>query len=131
VSLAKRDQEDQQQAELKKTLQTFRQILCEIRRLNVRRIAEQVNIDRETVRKISTENFDMKKFCAKMAPKQLTEEKSKEEFLGTKRITVLEQPAYSTALAPSDLFLFPKIKEILKESHFNVMITSGVTQWQL
>ena len=36
------------------------------------------------------------------------------EFLATKQIAVLEHPAYSPDLAPSDIFLFPKIKEILK-----------------
>jgi len=44
--------------------------------------------------------------------------KSKEEFLATKQITVLEHPAYSPDLAPHDFFLFPKIKEILKGRHF-------------
>jgi len=46
-----------------------------------------VNIDRETVRKILTEDLDMRKVCAKIIPKELTEEKSKEEFLATKQIT--------------------------------------------
>jgi transposase len=32
---------------------------------------------------------------------------------------VLEHPPYSTDLAPSDFFLFPKIKEILKRRHFD------------
>ena len=32
------------------------------------------------------------------------------EFLATKQITVLEHPAYSPDLAPSDFFLFPKDK---------------------
>ena len=41
------------------------------------------------------------------------------EFLATKQITVLEHPAYSPGLAPSDFFLFPKIKEILKGRHFD------------
>ena len=50
----------------------FRQILRENRRLTVRSIAEQVNIDRETVRKILTEDLDMRKVCAKMVPKELT-----------------------------------------------------------
>jgi len=45
--------------------------------------------------------------------------KSKEEFLATKQITVLEYPAYSPDLVPSDFFLFPKIKEILKGRHFD------------
>jgi len=41
------------------------------------------------------------------------------EFLATKQITVLEHPAYSLDLAPSDFFLFPKIKKILKGRHFD------------
>ena len=45
--------------------------------------------------------------------------KSKEEFVATKQITVLEHPVYSPDLAPSDFFLFPKLKEILKGSHFD------------
>ena len=55
--------------------------------------------------------------------------KSKEEFLATKQITVFEHPAYSPDLAPSDFFLFPKIKEILKEMHFDDIddIRSNIT----
>ena len=45
--------------------------------------------------------------------------KGKEEFLATKEITVLQHPAYSPDLAPSDFFLLPKIKEILKGRHFD------------
>ena len=41
------------------------------------------------------------------------------EFLASKQITVLEHPAYSPDLAPSDFFLFPKIKEILIGRHFD------------
>jgi len=41
------------------------------------------------------------------------------EFLATKQITVLEHSTYSPDLAPSDFFLFPKIKEILKGRHFD------------
>ena len=33
-----------------------------------------MNIDRETVRKILTENLDMRKLCAKIVPKELTRE---------------------------------------------------------
>jgi len=50
-----------------------RQILRENRWLTVISIAEQVNIDRETVRKILTEDIDMRKVCAKMVPEELTE----------------------------------------------------------
>ena len=48
------------------------QIVRENRRLTVRSIAEQVNINRKTVRKILTEDLDMRKVCAKMVPKELT-----------------------------------------------------------
>ena len=41
------------------------------------------------------------------------------EFLATKQITMLEHPAYSPDLASSDFFLFPKIKEVMKERHFD------------
>ena len=41
------------------------------------------------------------------------------EFLATKQITVLEHPAYSPDVAPSDFFLFPKIKKTLKARHFD------------
>ena len=57
------------------------QIVREIRRLTVKSIAEQGNIGRETVRKILTEDLDMRKVCAKMVPKEPTKNKSKEEFL--------------------------------------------------
>jgi hypothetical protein len=46
-------------------------IVHENRRLTVRSIAEQANTDRETVRKILTEDLDMRKVCAKIVPKDL------------------------------------------------------------
>jgi len=58
-----------------------RQIVRENRRLTVRSIVEQVNIDRETVRKILTGDLDMRKVYAKMVPKELTEEqKQRRDF---------------------------------------------------
>jgi len=49
--------------------------------LTVRSIAEQVNIDRETVRKTLAEDVDMRKKCAKIVPKGLTEEqKQRRDF---------------------------------------------------
>jgi transposase len=41
------------------------------------------------------------------------------EFLAAKQITVLEHPPYSPDLNPSNFFLPPKIKEILKGRHFD------------
>ena len=57
----------------------------------------------------------MQKWSQRSSPKN----KSKEEFLPTKQIVVLKYPAYSLDLAPSDFFLFPKIKEILKGRYFD------------
>jgi len=96
-----------------------RHIVRENRRLIVRSIAEQVNIDRETVSKILTEDLDMRKVCAKWSQRSSPKNKRKKEFLATKQITVLEHPAYSPDIAPNDFFLFSKIKEILKVRHFN------------
>jgi len=56
----------------------------ENRWLTVRSIAEQVNIDRETVRKILIEDLDMRKVCAKMVPKELTEEQKR------RRVTIYQ-----------------------------------------
>jgi len=58
----------------KENIAKIRQIVRENRRLTVRSIAEQGNMDRETVRKILTEDLGMMKACAKMVPKELTEE---------------------------------------------------------
>jgi hypothetical protein len=97
----------------------FRQIVLENRRLTVRVIAEQAIIDRETVRKILTEDLDMRKVCAKMVPITHRRTMSVRELLANKQITLLEHPLYSPDLTTSDIFQFPKIKEILKGGHFD------------
>jgi len=60
------------------------QIVRENRRLTVKSIEEQVNIDREAVRKILTEDLDMRKVCAKMVPKELTKEQKQ------RRVTIFQ-----------------------------------------
>jgi len=62
-----------------KQIAKFRQILRKNRRLTVRRIAEQVNIGRETVRKILTEDLDRRKMCAKWSQRSSPKNKNKEE----------------------------------------------------
>ena len=57
----------------------------------------------------------MQKWSQRSSPKN----KSKEEFLATKQITVLEHPAYSPDLAPVTFFLFQEIKETMKKRHFD------------
>jgi len=60
----------------------FGQILHENRRLTVRSITEQRNIDTETVRKLLTEDLDVRKVCAKMVPKELTEKQEQRRVFG-------------------------------------------------
>jgi len=60
------------------------QIVRENCRLTVRSIAEQVNINRETVRKILTEDLDMRKVCAKMVSQELAEEQKQ------RRVTICQ-----------------------------------------
>jgi len=43
---------------------------------------------------------------------------SVKQFLANKNITVLEHPPYSPDLAPCNFYLFPKIKSVLKGTHF-------------
>jgi hypothetical protein len=53
------------------------------------------------------------------------------EFLASEQITVLGHPPYSPDLAPNDLFLSPKINEILKGGILMTLMTSGVIRRQL
>jgi len=68
----------------KENIANIHQIVRENRRLTVRSIAGQVNIDRESVRKILTEYLDIRKVCAKMVPKDLTEEQKQ------RRVTIFQ-----------------------------------------
>ena len=77
------------------------QIVHENSQLTVRSIVQQVNINRETVREILIEDLDMRK-----------------EFLATKQITVLEPPAHSRYLAPSDFFSVPEDKGNIERMAF-------------
>jgi hypothetical protein len=61
----------------------------------------------------------MRKVCAKMVQRTCSHGAVCEGVLASKQITVLEHPPYSLDLVPSALFLFPKIKEILKGRHFD------------
>jgi len=57
----------------------IRQIVRENRRLTVRSIAEQVNIEREIVRKILTEDLDMRMRVQKWSQRSSPKNKSKEQ----------------------------------------------------
>ena len=55
------------------------EIVIQNRRLSIRAVAELINIDKETVRQILQNNFNMKKVCSKMVPRILTPEQKKFE----------------------------------------------------
>lgn len=44
-----------------------------------------------------------------------------QRFLIEKNISILQHPPYSPDLAPRDFFLFPKIKSLLKGTHFQTV----------
>lgn len=54
--------------------QKINEIVRKDRRLSIRMIADMVNINKETVRKILHDELNMTKVCAKMVPKNLTQE---------------------------------------------------------
>jgi len=72
VSLTKRDQDGQQQAELKKTLQKFVTLCVKI--VGNCQEHSRASEHRQRNRKILTEYLDMRKVCTKMVPKELNEE---------------------------------------------------------
>jgi len=79
------DEEIPEQPATSKTEENIiRQIVRENRRLTVRSVAEQVNINRKTVKKILTEDLDMRKVYAKMVPKELTKEQKQ------RRVTIFQ-----------------------------------------
>jgi hypothetical protein len=72
-------------------------------------IADKVNMNRETLCLILTEELGMKKICARMVRRNLTEQQRdlwRNSVLTSKYITMMLQTLYSPDLALCDLFLF-------------------------
>jgi predicted ArsR family transcriptional regulator len=55
-------------------VQRVRALVSQVGWLTIRMLSNELNINRETVRKILIEDLSMKKLCAKMVPKNLSEE---------------------------------------------------------
>ena len=103
------------------------------RRLTVRMIADELNMNSERVWRIITEDLGMMKVCAKIVPRLLNDGQnalSIRQFLAENNIAVLEQPPCSPDLAPCDFFLFPKLKGVIKGTRFqdSKAITTAVTK---
>ena len=54
-------------------IENVRQLVCSDRRLTIRAIANEVGMDKETVRTILEDTLGTRKVCAKMEPRLLTE----------------------------------------------------------
>jgi histone-lysine N-methyltransferase SETMAR len=74
------------------------------RRLSIRMIAEELNVDKETVRQILTENLKMKKACAKMVPKNLSEDQklNREEMCQNVLEKIEEDPDFLNSVVTCD-----------------------------
>ena len=56
-------------------IEKVRDVIRKDRRLGVRAVAEEVNLDRESVRRILRERLSTRKVCVKMVPKVLSDNK--------------------------------------------------------
>ena len=63
-----------------------KQLVRADRRLTVRMIASELSISKETVWKIITEDLGMRKICAKMVPKLLSDDQKERRVLVCKNI---------------------------------------------
>ncbi len=61
-------------------VQRVRALVHQDRRLTIRMLDEELNLNRKTVRQILTEDLFMKKLCAKMVPKNLSAEQKHERI---------------------------------------------------
>ncbi len=60
-------------------IERVKQMVCADHRLTVRMIAEELSINKDTVWSIITENLEMRKVCAKMVPKLLSEDQKQQK----------------------------------------------------
>jgi predicted transcriptional regulator len=60
--------------EVREDVEKVRKLVRSDRRLSVQMMAEELNLDRETVRKILTEDLEMRKVLAKMVPRILSDD---------------------------------------------------------
>jgi len=90
-------------------------VLDRDRCLNVRLIAEEVGLPKTDIHRIITKDLHMRKICAKLVPKNLSDVW---EFLVQNNTTTLPHPPYTPDLASCDFFIIPKLKTDLKGHDF-------------
>jgi hypothetical protein len=87
-------------------------------RISIRMIAEELNVDKETVRQILTENLK-KKVCAKMVPKNLSEDQklNREEMCQNVLEKIEEDPNFLSSVVTCDeTWLFQYDPETKRQS---------------
>ncbi|EZA46817.1 hypothetical protein X777_01495, partial [Ooceraea biroi] len=92
-----------------------RSVLAKDRRLTVRMIAYEVEMSKDSVHRILTNVLCMRKICAKMVPKNLSNEQKENRLK-----TFLYFHTRPTDMALCN-FLFPKIKQQLKGHHYGTL----------
>ncbi|VVC30983.1 Hypothetical protein CINCED_3A013073 [Cinara cedri] len=89
----------------------------------IRMIAEVLNANKETVRKILHNELNMKKVCAKLVPKYLTPDQKlvRQQICSDILERLEEEPELIENIITCDFYLFPKIKSALKGTRFELM----------
>jgi len=88
------------------------------RRLTIREIVEDLNISYGSVQNILTTDLNMRPVSAKFDNAPCHTSLLARQFMSNKHITVCPHPPYSPDLAPSDFWLFPKVKMTTKGKRF-------------
>ena len=120
--------EDEQRAGRPSTSRTensvarVKAVLDRDRRLNVRLIAEEVGLAKTDVHRIITEDLYMRKICAKLVPKNLSDVW---EFLVQNNTTTLPHPPYSPTWLRAISSYSPSSKSTSKDIILGQLKTSS------
>ena len=119
--------EDEQRAGRPSTSRTensvahVKAVLDKDRRLNVRLIVEEVGLPKTKLHRNITEDLHMRKICAKLVPKNLSDVW---EFSAQNNTTTLPHPPYSPDLASCNSFYSPSSKPTSKDIILGQLKTS-------
>ena len=91
------------------------------RRITIREVADDVGISIGSCHKIFSNVLGMKRVAVKFVPKLLNFEQKQRRMEVAQESLTKPQPPYSPDMAPSDFFLFPKIKGTLNGRRFTAM----------
>ena len=77
-----------------KNVESVRRLLTEDRRTTLQMIADRLNIGKETVRQIVTEELGKRKICARFVPQALTREQKQECVAYCQDLLLMGQDEY-------------------------------------